>query len=86
MAASAAANAAKKLAVDAVRVPVYFVTASERIFGAWPVVIAAIIGVVIGTVAGERVLRRIPENFFRRVVSAILLGIGLLLLVLKPAE
>lgn len=37
-------------------------------------------GVVFGTVIGERVLRRILEKFFRRVVSGILLSIGVLLL------
>jgi uncharacterized membrane protein YfcA len=35
----------------------------------------------LGTVAGERVLRRIPEKGFRRVVSAILLVVGVYLLV-----
>jgi uncharacterized membrane protein YfcA len=72
------------LAVDAVRMPVYFVTASGHIFSAWPAVIAAVIGVVIGTLAGERVLRRIPGKLFRKVVSVILLAIGIILLVANP--
>ena len=69
------------LAVDAVRMPVYFATAAGRIFSAWPAIISGIIGVVIGTLAGERVLRRIPERLFRRVVSAILVAIGIVLVV-----
>jgi uncharacterized membrane protein YfcA len=39
---------------------------------------------VIGTLAGEPVLRRIPGKLFRRVVSGILLGIGIVLLVANP--
>jgi uncharacterized membrane protein YfcA len=72
------------LAVDAVRAPVYMATASTEIFGAWHAIFAAVAGVVIGTLAGERVLRRIPEKLFRRIVSVILLGIGLALLLLRP--
>jgi uncharacterized membrane protein YfcA len=33
----------------------------------------------VGTLAGERVLRRIPETVFRRLVSAIIAAIGALL-------
>ncbi len=69
------------VAVDAVRMPVYFVSESSRIFSAWPAIVAGAIGVVFGTLAGERLLRRIPEELFRRVVSAILLAIGVYLLV-----
>jgi uncharacterized membrane protein HdeD (DUF308 family) len=36
------------LAVDAVRMPVYFVTAAGRIFNAWPAIVSGIIGVAIG--------------------------------------
>jgi uncharacterized membrane protein YfcA len=70
--------------VDAVRMPVYFATESARILIAWPTIVAGVVGVVLGTVAGERVLRRIPEKLFRRVVSAILLGVGVYLLVTSP--
>jgi uncharacterized protein len=67
--------------VDGARVPVYLATESAQIFHAWPAVGAAIIGVVFGTLLGERVLRKIPEKLFRRVVSAILLVIGAFLIV-----
>jgi uncharacterized membrane protein YfcA len=46
----------------------------------WPVLLLATIGVVVGTIAGERVLRRIPEPVFRRVVSFVILALGISLL------
>ena len=72
------------VAVDAVRMPVYFATESAEIFSAWPAIVAGVIGVVLGTLVGERVLRRIPERVFRRVVSAILLAVGVYLLATSP--
>jgi uncharacterized membrane protein YfcA len=72
------------VAVDAVRMPVYFATGSAKIFSAWPAIVAGVIGVVLGTLAGERVLRRLPEKLFRRVVSAILLAVGTYLLATSP--
>ena len=70
--------------VDAVRMPVYFLTESESIFRAWPAVVAGIVGVVLGTIIGERILRRIPRNIFRRVVAAMLAGTGVYLLATHP--
>ena len=72
------------IAVDVVRMPVYFATESAKIFSAWPAIVAGVIGVVIGTLAGERLLRKIPEKLFRRVVSAILVAIGAYLLLASP--
>jgi uncharacterized membrane protein YfcA len=72
------------IAVDTVRIPVYFATESAQIFRAWPAILPAVLGGVMGTLAGERVLRRIPEKLFRRVVSAILLAVGVYLLATQP--
>jgi uncharacterized protein len=72
------------IAVDAVRLPVYFATESERILSARPAIVAAVIGVVLGTMAGERVLRRVPEPLFRRIVSVILLAVGAYLIAMSP--
>ncbi len=69
------------LCVDAVRIPVYLATGWRQILGAWPVVLVAIAGVIAGTLTGVRVLRRIPEPIFRRIVAAILLLIGVALLI-----
>jgi uncharacterized protein len=67
------------LVVDAVRMPVYFVVHAEELAGAWPVIAVATAGVVLGTLAGEGVLRRIPEPVFRRVVAAVILALGVVM-------
>jgi uncharacterized membrane protein YfcA len=67
------------LVVDAVRMPVYFVTQAEELAAAWPVIALATAGVVTGTLAGERLLRRVPELVFRRVVAALILALGVVM-------
>jgi uncharacterized membrane protein YfcA len=68
------------LAVDTARVPVYLATGYQQIASAWLAIVACVAGVVAGTLTGERVLRRIPERMFRRIVSGILFGVGVFLL------
>jgi uncharacterized membrane protein YfcA len=68
------------LAVDAVRLPVYFATQGQRMLAAWPVVLTATVAVLVGTLLGECVLRRIPERVFRRLVCGIIAAIGVVLL------
>jgi len=69
------------LVVDLARMPVYAVMQGKQVLEIWPVLLLAIIGVVLGTLAGERILKRIPEPVFRRIVSLIILalGVGLIL-------
>jgi uncharacterized membrane protein YfcA len=62
--------------VDGARLPVYLVTQGRAIADQWPVLIAATLGALIGTVVGERVLRRIPEPVYRRIVSGLVLALG----------
>lgn len=64
------------LVVDAARMPVYFATEAQEIAHVWPLVLIATVGVLVGTLAGVRALRRIPENVFRRIVAVILLVLG----------
>ena len=40
----------------------------------------AAIGVIIGTIAGARVLKNIPESAFRKVVAIVLAALGAALL------
>lgn len=69
------------LIVDGARMPVYLFTQGEEIARLWPVVVTATVGALIGTVAGERLLRRVPELLYRRLVSALVLTLGVLMLV-----
>ncbi len=62
--------------VDGARMPAYFVTQGHEIAQIWLLVALATVGAVIGTLFGERLLRRIPERLFRRIVAVLLLILG----------
>jgi uncharacterized membrane protein YfcA len=66
--------------------PVYLATQYNEIKTIWSWVALATIGVTIGTVLGSRVLRRIPEVWFRRVLALVLAVLGGVMLVrgLRP--
>lgn len=68
------------LIVDGVRLPVYLVTQGKEIAGLWPFLLAATAGAVIGTLVGERLLRRIPEPVYRRLVAVLVLALGVFML------
>jgi len=65
------------LIVDAVRMPVYFLAEGQRILALWPAVSIATVGVLVGTLGGEKVLRRVPDRLFRLLVSLLILVLGL---------
>ena len=64
------------LFVDSARMPVYLFTQHEEILAIWAWVGLASAGVIVGTVVGSRVLARIPDVWFRRVLAAILAALG----------
>ena len=64
------------LFVDGARMPVYLFTQHEEILAIWAWVGLASAGVIVGTVAGSRVLARIPDVWFRRVLAVILAVLG----------
>ena len=64
------------LAVDLARMPVYFVVEGAAILAEWRLVTLTVAGVVVGTLVGERVLSRIPERTFRRLVATMILALG----------
>jgi uncharacterized membrane protein YfcA len=68
------------LIVDGARMPVYFFTHPDTVqrLTLWIGIMVA--GCVIGTLAGGRVLRRIPEIYFRRLVSLLILALGIIML------
>jgi uncharacterized protein len=71
------------LVVDLARLPVYLSARWDEILPLWPYMAAMTAGVVVGTAIGMKVLKRIPEEKFRKVVSVLLIGLALWL-VLKP--
>jgi uncharacterized membrane protein YfcA len=68
------------LFVDAARMPVYLAVYSRELMTVLTPIAVATIGVVAGTLVGGRILRRIPENNFRRVVAVLLAVLGIWLL------
>ena len=64
------------LIVDAARMPVYVVVERQGLHMLVPLVVLASAGVVAGTLAGRRVLARVPESMFRRLLAGLLLALG----------
>ena len=71
-----ATSTAVGLFVDGARMPVYLATEWREIARIWPLVLTATVAVVIGTALGTRVLGRLPQRQFRRVVAVLLVVLG----------
>lgn len=71
---------ASALLVDAARLPVYLYHSAEKLIETGLLVAVATLGVLAGTLYGERILRKLPEQRFRRIVSVFLVALGLTLL------
>ena len=69
------------LIVDVVRMPVYFATQYSLIGQFAQIVVLASISVMAGTLAGNKILKRIPEESFKRIASFLILLLGILLLI-----
>lgn len=65
------------LIVDGARMPVYFATESNGIVRAWPLLIVATAGVLVGTFWGIRLLRRISERLFRTLLFLLITLLGI---------
>jgi uncharacterized membrane protein YfcA len=68
------------LIVDASRMPVYFVAYAEELRAIVMPIAVITAGTIAGTIIGGRLLRRIPEAWFRRIVAVLLLTLGIALL------
>lgn len=68
------------LFVDVARMPIYLAVYAGQLSAVVTPISIATLGVVAGTVLGGRILRRIPEHHFRRVVAVLLAGLGIWLL------
>ena len=76
-----ATTTAVALVIDAARVPIYLTTEAHELSNLSEMIIIATVGVVIGTIFGERLLAKVPEQRFRTVVGSLLLLLGLSILV-----
>jgi uncharacterized protein len=68
------------LLVDAVRLPIYLVNQGDEIARIAPHVSIVTGAVVVGTYLGARILTRMSQIVFRRVVALLLLGLGAFML------
>jgi uncharacterized protein len=73
---------ATALIVDAVRMPVYFLTQTNQVSQFLLILILSSAAVVAGTFAGNILLKRISEDSFKRIVSLLILLLGIILLFL----
>src|SRR5687767_530142 len=80
-AAFVATATATGLLVDIARTPVYLWRAGPELIALWLPLALATVGVLGGTLLGERVLLGMSQERFRRVVSLAILALGVLLLV-----
>lgn len=69
------------LIVDGARMPVYLAIESGRIFSAWPVLGVTIAGVLLGTFWGVRLLHRIEERTFRKLLFSLILALGVYMMI-----
>lgn len=68
------------LIVDGARLPVYLASQGEEMFALWPFLLAATVGTLFGTLVGERLLRRLPEGLYRRLVAGLVLVLGVFMI------
>jgi uncharacterized membrane protein YfcA len=64
------------LIVDAARIPFYLSARSGELWEWWGLIVLLSAGVLLGTIAGARLLRQIPEASFHRVVGVPVLLLG----------
>jgi hypothetical protein len=71
---------ASALLVDAARMPVYVASSGPDVARIWPTIAVLVVGVVIGTLVGAPLLRRLPDALFRRLLAVLLILLGLSLI------
>jgi uncharacterized membrane protein YfcA len=68
------------LFVDGARLPIYLASQHSEMLALWRWIVVATIGVAAGTLLGSRTLARVPEVWFRRVLTVALAALGLAML------
>jgi hypothetical protein len=75
-----ATSTATGLLVDLARTPVYAAVSLDALLGAWRLVAAATLGVLAGTIVGERLLFGMAPATFRRILAGAVGALGVWLL------
>lgn len=68
------------LFVDGARLPIYLATQHDELLPLWRWILAATIGVTTGTLIGSRLLKSVPDVWFRRILAVTLATLGALML------
>lgn len=68
------------LLVDIARMPTYLVKEFAEIRSLWPLILIGALGGTIGTLAGVKILKQIPEPIFKKAVAIIILALGIFML------
>jgi uncharacterized membrane protein YfcA len=61
--------------------PVYFAIETKEMVTEWPVLGTTIAGVLLGTFWGVRLLRRVEERAFRKLLCTLILALGVYMLI-----
>ncbi len=69
------------LMVDIARVPVYLALQWHALTEIWQYILVMVVGVLLGIVPGKAVLAKLPEGLFKKVVGALILAVGILVLI-----
>ena len=75
-----ATSTAIGLVVDLARMPIYLATEWEAIASHWKTIAISVVGVSLGTYLGVSILSKIPKHQFKKVVSGIILMLGIAML------
>ena len=79
--AMVATATAVALIVDGARMPVYFAVEIAGILHAWRIILLAIVGVLLGTFYGVKLLRRIPSRTYPQLLSLLILALGIYMVI-----
>jgi uncharacterized membrane protein YfcA len=71
------------LVVDGARLPVYAISTGRQLLTVWPLIAGASAAVILGTFLGRTLLGRVPESVFRRMVAALLIALGIVMLLAR---